>query len=709
MPFKWIIIAIILVANTGCAIFDKAANGDSDDIAQMSIQNKNFQYKTTQDIKLEIISSLSNSDISFQVFKSYEVDENYLVQVGNSDLLGEFITNNSGEVNITLTLPSYLNEIYIKTDYPGTVNELFKVDIIKGLARLDYSSLSEENAIEVELTNESILKSSISKNIIDNFSYLIPSESGTTGNSGDELWSTWDSSAVPNTIIKSESRFPVSDTLLQKISDLFPEKSKNVADTVDSTEIATNLRVVEDNTEVWITFIHEGAGYRNTLAYYTYDKNSPPTSIDDIGDVTLVFPNASYKYGGGGLISGDTVYLGSFSKDTVIGWVLFSNAYSPYGRDRVGEKGVVRKGYYQLFSNKEFNPNEVQQMALVNHEENGESKLVLAYEDILRPGGDQDFNDTVFYVSAEPEVVADTGEFLSTNNLVGSEITDTDLSGSSKFYFPSKDETATLAFEDLWPVKGDYDFNDLVVDYNFEETLNSEGNIVEILASFKVASYIGAGFTRGNGFAFQIGVDPETIAEIEFYKNSELSQTYEPLKLNDYVGSFGSGLAANNTEIGTEKAVIIVSDCIKAGEDENAEFFIKIKFSSAQKKSDVGAPPYNPFVMSNGLRGREVHLSDRYGTIFSSSADDLLIAGVVLSDDTIGSNSRYTTVDNLPWVLNIPVSFAYPEEGIDIRYCYNYFVQWASSDGEEYKDWYLDLNGYRNNSFLHYEILSSRY
>ncbi len=33
---------------------------------------------------------------------------------------------------------------------------------------------------------------------------------------------------------------------------------------------------------------------------------------------------------------------------------------------------------------------------------------------------------------------------------------------------PSEQFTGTLAYEDLWPGKGDYDFNDLVVDYDFD-------------------------------------------------------------------------------------------------------------------------------------------------------------------------------------------------------------------------------------------------
>jgi LruC domain-containing protein len=331
---------------------------------------------------------------------------------------------------------------------------------------------------------------------------------------------------------------------------------------------------------------------------------------------------------------------------------------------------------------------------------------VLAYEDILRPGGDQDFNDTVFYVTATPAVVPDSGEFLNSENIVGgTEDIDSNLAESAKVYFPSKNSTATLAFEDLWPVKGDYDFNDLVLDYNYEETLNSQGNVTEILAYFKVASYIGAGFTRGNGFAIQLGIIPDKISSIDFYSNSELNHTYNPLELNDYIGKAGAGLDSNKTEIGTEKAVIVISDSIKANDDEGREFYVRIKFTSAQTKTNIGAPPYNPFIMSNGLRGREVHLSDKFPTILSSRSEDLLVAGVVSSDDTVGSNNQYTTVDNLPWVLNIPVSFDYPEEGIDIRYAYNHFVTWASSEGDEYKDWYLNLNGYRENSYLHIKAL----
>ena len=34
-------------------------------------------------------------------------------------------------------------------------------------------------------------------------------------------------------------------------------------------------------------------------------------------------------------------------------------------------------------------------------------------------------------------------------------------------YSPAEGQFGTLAFEDLWPAKGDYDFNDIVIDYQY--------------------------------------------------------------------------------------------------------------------------------------------------------------------------------------------------------------------------------------------------
>ena len=85
---------------------------------------------------------------------------------------------------------------------------------------------------------------------------------------------------------------------------------------------------LSQEADVWLTFVHEGAGYRNALAYYEYDINNPPTTVADIDTINIVFPNTSYPGSGGDLASGSKVRLGRFSAGTGIGWALVPNGWN---------------------------------------------------------------------------------------------------------------------------------------------------------------------------------------------------------------------------------------------------------------------------------------------------------------------------------------------------------------------------------------------
>jgi LruC domain-containing protein len=67
----------------------------------------------------------------------------------------------------------------------------------------------------------------------------------------------------------------------------------------------------------------------------------------------------------------------------------------------------------------------------------------------------------------------------------------------------------------------------------------------------------------------------------------------------------------------------------------------------------------------------------------------------------VSINKYYKTANNLPWAINIPSSFDWPREKIEINWAYYHFIEWAESLGINYDDWYLDLSGYRNNSNIY--------
>ncbi|WP_028889264.1 DUF4114 domain-containing protein [Tenacibaculum ovolyticum] len=160
----------------------------------------------------------------------------------------------------------------------------------------------------------------------------------------------------------------------------------------------TDLSITEE-AEVYVTFVSEGAGYRNVLGFYTYDANNPPATAPAAEDITIIFPNASALGSGGGLQVGDKVKIGTFPAGTGIGWVLLANAWS-------ANYSTVMDGYWKVYSNPDYNPeadvNLRNHNVLLNDPDN--ERIILGFEDIRRDYGscDNDFNDAVFYITASP-------------------------------------------------------------------------------------------------------------------------------------------------------------------------------------------------------------------------------------------------------------------------------------------------------------------
>jgi LruC domain-containing protein len=255
----------------------------------------------------------------------------------------------------------------------------------------------------------------------------------------------------------------------------------------------------------------------------------------------------------------------------------------------------------------------------------------------------------------------------------------------SNDYYPSENKFATLAFEDLWNSTGDYDFNDLVVNFNYKTVKNAQNKVVEIFAKYHVAA-IGASLNNGFGIEF-----------------STPTKTIDSVTGNVIVGN-AFNIGENGAEEGPlNKAVVIIFDALNnyaetsmvntvpggnKKEFDTIEVYIKFNRSVA----DMGQAPFNPFMIIDQERGKETHLIDNEPTelvnmsYFGQNSDD--------SDPAAGR--YYVTETNLPWVIEIPETFDWPKEQADILTAYLKFQEWAESSGSEYPDWYKDKTGYRN-------------
>lgn len=152
---------------------------------------------------------------------------------------------------------------------------------------------------------------------------------------------------------------------------------------------------IKETADIWVTFIGEGAGYKNTLGFYTYDMNNPSPSMPVPEDITIIFPNVSAVGSGGSLEIGDKVNIGRFPPNTGIGWVLLANAWSD---------GCIGTGNWQLHSHPDYNPESDPSLqyhnVLLSDPDN--ERIILGFEDIRRDYAscDQDFNDALFYITA---------------------------------------------------------------------------------------------------------------------------------------------------------------------------------------------------------------------------------------------------------------------------------------------------------------------
>lgn len=271
----------------------------------------------------------------------------------------------------------------------------------------------------------------------------------------------------------------------------------------------------------------------------------------------------------------------------------------------------------------------------------------------------------------------------------------TDPTRAYNSFFPNENTWGSLAFEDLWPAKGDYDFNDLVTKYQFKLVTNAQNNVVDIIGQFQVTA-VGASFKNGFGIQFD-GVTPEQVATVT---GCVIDEGY-------------LSMAENGTENGQEKAVIIPWDNAdnvihRAGGSmfntvENGfvgtsdVVTVNIHFVHALTSASVGTPPFNTFIIRDMVRGHEIHLIDKVPTTLM----DVSLFGTD-ADASIPSLGQYfRTSNNLPWGISIPEVFAHPIEKAEVTSAHLKFSEWAQSGGSLYPDWYMDKPGYRNDSFIY--------
>jgi LruC domain-containing protein len=639
-------------------------NGPVNNLEDLKIPNGfNYQTTRTNNVKITLLDAegnVYNNAIVYIMDNSFEL---------GGRILAKGITNENGVWETKVEVPLSLDYLVINTSAVNIPQDVMLNNypmVVASLGGLNFNPKTVENPV--------LRKTSFGK-----LPGKISTKLGT--------WNT--TNGKPNYLEPVND--VISTTFLNNINTFLPPKinlPNRYPAMLDDNFYRRNI-LTTNLCDVYITFIKETAGQRNVLFYYTYNVNNPPATAAAIDSLYVIYPNTSFTGSGGDLATGNKVKIGRFGKDTVIAFGILADGY-----DNTTGNILPIGSRYIFYGNKEFNPetNISFRQHLVFVYEPSSQRFVLGFEDVNRnPTGssDNDFDDVVYYATVNNIANVSLDKIC---NLPGTSDTDgdgvddvnddypTDPLKAFNNYFPASNKTATVAYEDLWYFRGDYDMNDVVMDMRTNAITNSSNKLVRFEAKYCLRA---SGGSLTTAFAIQYPIARTKIANLS-------GGTIEGDKTNATIRLFDNVRDHQQTWNTVQNV----------GYNDSVNFNLSFDISALVDISEFGVGLHDPFVWINeASKGRnyEIHLPGKNPT--SNATYPLLGLG---DDDTqlLGSK-KYLSKNNLPWAIIIPERFDYPYESQNITQAYLNFASWAQSGGGTYKDWYSSSSGYRNNTKIY--------
>jgi len=291
----------------------------------------------------------------------------------------------------------------------------------------------------------------------------------------------------------------------------------------------------------------------------------------------------------------------------------------------------------------------------------GEEVVIVDYTDIALPdiGIEEAFE-------AKQTIVCKQSAFKSTRS-------------ETYQYFPAEEQFGTICFEDQWPYQGDYDFNDVVLDYNVKATFEDCFYVTKIdMVLYLRAS--GAAHHNGLGISFKhcwswMGMPNPDIGSVKVNGNNIPAESGTMYPSYILIQDIEEIQPTHNTFPDNPF-------------DDPIRFEVSIEFDSpAMDWWDVDLPLNNMFIFVNQDRGREVHLPwkvptalanpDYVGTASDASDPYAFDPSNFKSTNSVAGYYTYMTEEGYPWGLDIYFDeagdnlFRYPVEFMDIREAYS--------------------------------------
>lgn len=498
----------------------------------------------------------------------------------------------------------------------------------------------------------------------------------------------------------------LSDAFLTSIANSVPEEYPVGVNNPSLLSDGSTSLYMADSGDVYMTFVDEGAGYKNAVGIFTYTVNNVPTSASDVDSVWTVFENFSRLYKGGGLKAGDKVYIGSYPQGTYIGFALIANGYRGNGNSF--------KNNPTYYSIPDLNPEstaEKRQHNILLHDATTD-RFVIGFEDLPRVGSasDDDFNDALFFCTANPPEAIDTsGVTPIVDTLVDCDYDgvpdNADVAPCDARYATTYTTSGKLMYEDLYPYLGDYDFNDIVLNYTAVAWKSSGGITNKMVFTFELLAD-GGNLTNGFGLAID-GLDGLSVSNVVFGNNTGILETDDQavMILTNDMSFDGHGMMNNSTGGLTTETY--------------PTYTVSFEINGASASDVFWGEKMDPFIfqISDNNKRNEVHLKYKKPTSGADmtkvgSGDDVTLLDDVSFSDASWSTASpaelywarilhtegtttlpktditYTDSNGYPWAMHVDATVKHAYEKVEFNVAYPLFSGWVISGGLNNTTWF---------------------
>ena len=630
-------------------------------------------FSTTATVKFQLKYGELGQHILLNIYTQdpLQFDETNAVTKVVGEAAYKIFTNDKGVFEGNVELPAGVSKVYVTTDALG-VRRFAEVAITDGKAEADLTinggSAASRNVTRAGSTHQIFNLGNVG-NIKPLYAIV-----GWEGNAYGKIIND-------NGGLLSQGTFSAEDLRIirpylgdERTSTFSNSKHYATTELVNTTIAPTFVNeqgetVTTESAQIYVTYVGEmGAWFQDGLGYYYYKTGEAPATRSAAQSQLkhyILLPNSS--------MAADAPYLGetvgkasrgyyNYGEQNAPAWanervqLLFENpetgeistkfppgytigfflvAKGNYGNNNCQDATYKIKTDKLWYSNKEWNSDNKSHFSALGYKD----KILYGVED----GENTSYNDLVFSVEADP-----TGAIKNESR------------EDIEIVVPEEDATEysqkTYAYEDIWPVGGDYDLNDVIVEHRRSVTFDCYNYVKEVVDSFMAVQPAGSAEYK-DGFAIQIPENQR--GNITLPANAiDETETHSIILFNSAQNVRNRWLVIKRTFTG--KALTKVGLEV---EDNNP--FIIAQYSTDTDRTEIHLPKHQ--ATSKALRSQIGSEDDAYYV----NKDGLHPFAIMLP---LGGNQPFHAVTE-----RVQINVEYPD-----------FTEWVNSNMTKKQNWYLN-------------------